>query len=47
MTSSNVALGPQAKDAKFAVIMEERNQKIYVFKRLESEIFYLYCLKKI
>ena len=35
---------PQAKD-QFTVIEEERNQKIFTFKKLESENFDFFSLK--
>ena len=38
-TSSNVLFCPQPKDIQFTVIEEERNQKIFTFKKLESENF--------
>ena len=33
---------PQPKDNQFTVIKEERNQEIFTFKKLESEIFYFF-----
>ena len=39
MTSPNVLFCPQSKDNQFTVIEDERNQKIYTFKKLESEKF--------
>ena len=40
MTSSNVLFCPQAtKDIQFTVVVVERNQKIFTFKKLESEKF--------
>ena len=38
-TSSNVLFCPQPKDNLFTVIEEERNQKIFTFKKLESKNF--------
>ena len=38
-TSSNVLFCPPPKDIHFTVIEEERNQKIFTFKKLESENF--------
>ena len=35
LTSSNVLFCPQHKDNEFTVIEEERNQKIFTFKKLE------------
>ena len=40
--SSNVLFYPQPKDNQFIVIEEERNRKIFTFKKLESEIFYFF-----
>ena len=37
MTSSNVSFCPQLKDILFIVMEEERKQKIFKFKKLESE----------
>ena len=42
MTSSNVLFCPQPKNNQFSFIEEERNQKIFSFKKLESENFYLF-----
>ena len=36
---SNVLFCPQPKDIQFTVIEEERDQKIFTFKKLESENF--------
>ena len=41
MMSSNVLFCPQPKYLQFTVIEEERNQKIFTFKKLESENFYI------
>ena len=38
-TSSNVLFCPQPKDNQLIVIEEERNQKIFTFKKLETENF--------
>ena len=38
-TSSNVLFCSQPKDNQFTVIEEERNQKTFTFKKLESENF--------
>ena len=38
-TSLNVLFFPQPKDIQFTVTEEERNQKIFTFKKLESENF--------
>ena len=37
ITSSNVLFCPQPKEFWFAVMRKQRNQKIFTFKKLESE----------
>ena len=37
MTSSNVEFSPKPKDIQFTVTEQERNQKMFRFKKLESE----------
>ena len=44
-TSSNVLFRPQPKDIHFTVVEEERNQKIFTFKKLESENLHFFSLK--
>ena len=41
----NVLFCPQLKDIQFTVKEEERNQKIFTFKKLESENFDYFSLK--
>ena len=41
MTSSNVLFCPQLKDIQFTVTEESRNQKIFTFKKLELDSFFL------
>ena len=41
MMSSNVSFCPQPEDIEFTVVEEERKQRIFTFKELESEIFLL------
>ena len=38
MTSSNGYVSVHNKEIQFTVIMEERNQKTFTFKNLESDI---------
>ena len=45
ITSSNVLFCPQPKDIQSIVIEEERNQKIFTFKKLKSENFHFKILK--
>ena len=45
-TSSNVLFCPQLKDTQFSVTEEERNQKIFTFKKLESHNFVFFFFKK-
>ena len=44
MTSSNVLFCPQPKNNQFTVIEEERNHKMFTFKKLESENFNIFPL---
>ena len=44
MTSLNVLFCPRLKDNQFTVIEVERNQKIFTFKKLESENFDFFFL---
>lgn len=39
VTFSNVLFCPQLKDNQFSVMEMERNRKIFIFKKLESENF--------
>ena len=41
MTSSNVSFCPQLKDIQFTVREEERNQEMFIFKKLESENLFI------
>ena len=45
-TSSNALFCPQPKANQFTVIEKERNQKCVAFKKLESENFDFFSLKK-
>ena len=45
MTPLNVLFCPQPKDIQVTVTEEERNQKIFTFKKLESNLFYVFSLK--
>ena len=44
--TSNVLFCPQHKDNQFTVIEEDRNPKIFIFKKLESENFDFFSEKK-
>ena len=39
---SNILFCPQTRDIKFIVTEEERNQKIFIFKKLRSDHFCLF-----
>ena len=45
-TSSNVLFCYQPKDNQFTVTEEERNQKIFTFKKLKSKNLDFFTLKK-
>ena len=43
----NVLFCPQLKDIQFTVTEEERNQKLFTFKKLESDNFDFFSFKKV